>query len=79
MHIITAETRGSFISRLYGDWCRDLVVGIAIRYRLDGPGIESRWGARISLPSRSVLWLTQPPVKCVMGLFTGAKAAGVWR
>jgi hypothetical protein len=23
---------------------RDIVVGIATRYRLDGPGIESRWG-----------------------------------
>jgi hypothetical protein len=23
-------------------------VGIAIRYGLDGPGIESRWGARFS-------------------------------
>ena len=25
-------------------------VGIATRYRLDGPGIESRWGARFSAP-----------------------------
>ena len=29
---------------------RDSSVGIAIRYGLDGPGIESRWGARFSAP-----------------------------
>jgi hypothetical protein len=29
---------------------RDSVVGIATRYELDGPGIESRWGARFSVP-----------------------------
>ena len=28
---------------------RDSVVGIATRYELDGPGIESRWGARFSV------------------------------
>ena len=27
---------------------QDSVVGIVIRYRLDGPGIESWWGARFS-------------------------------
>ena len=27
---------------------RDSSVGIATRYRLDGPGIESRWGTRFS-------------------------------
>ena len=29
---------------------RDSSVGIATRYRLDGPGIESRWRARFSAP-----------------------------
>jgi hypothetical protein len=29
---------------------RDNAVGIATRYGLDGPGIESRWGARFSAP-----------------------------
>jgi len=29
---------------------RDSAVGIATRYELDGPGIESRWGARFSAP-----------------------------
>ena len=30
--------------------CRDSSVGIATRYELDGPGIESRWGAKFSAP-----------------------------
>jgi hypothetical protein len=29
---------------------RDSAVGIATHYGLDGPGIESRWGARFSAP-----------------------------
>ena len=29
---------------------RDSSVGMATRYGLDGPGIESRWGARFSAP-----------------------------
>ena len=29
---------------------RDSAVGIATRYGLCGPGIESRWGARFSAP-----------------------------
>ena len=32
-------------------WCcvsRDSSVGIATRYVLEGPGIESRWGSRYS-------------------------------
>ena len=29
---------------------RDCVVSIATRYGLNGPGIESRWGARFSAP-----------------------------
>ena len=29
---------------------RDSAVGIATRYGLDGPGIESPWGTRFSAP-----------------------------
>ena len=29
---------------------RDGVIGIATRYGLDGPTIESRWGARLFVP-----------------------------
>jgi hypothetical protein len=38
-------------------------VGIAIGYRLDGPGIESRWGQDFPHLSRPDLGPTQPPVQ----------------
>ena len=50
------------------------VVGIATGYGLDGPGIESRWGARFSAPVQ-----TGPgahPASCTMGTssFPGIKS-----
>jgi hypothetical protein len=50
------------------------VVGIATGYGLDGPGIESRWGARFSAPVQ-----TGPgahPASCAMGTgsFPGVKS-----
>ena len=57
---------------------RDSSVGIATRYGLDGPGIESRWGggARLSAPVQ-----TGPeahPASCTMGTgsFPGEKRPG---
>jgi hypothetical protein len=49
------------------DVAGDSAVGIATRYGLDGPGIESRWGQ--DFPQQ---W--GPPT----GLFPGDKAAGAW-
>jgi hypothetical protein len=57
---------------------RDSSVGIATRYRLDGPGIESRWGRDFQHPYRPVLGPTQSPIHWVSGLFPGGKAAGAW-
>jgi hypothetical protein len=55
---------------------RDSVVGIATRYGLQGPGIETRWGARFSTPVQ-----TGPgayPASCTMGTgsFPGVKRPG---
>ena len=55
---------------------RKSVVGIATRYRLDGPGIEFRWGRDFRHTSRPALGLTQPPIQWVTGIFPGGKAAG---
>ena len=49
----------------------DSSVGIAIRYGLDGPGIESRWGRDCPHPSRPALGPTQPPAQGVPGLSRG--------
>jgi hypothetical protein len=57
---------------------RDSSVGIATRYGLDGPGIESRWGRDFLQPSRPALGPTQPPVRLIPGLFPGGEAAGAW-
>ena len=57
--------------------CRDSSVGIATRYGMDGPGIESRWGRDFPHPSRPALGPTQPPVQWVP-VFLGGKAAGAW-
>jgi len=50
---------------------RDGSVGIAIRYGLDGPGIESRWGEVFLHPSIPDLGPTQPPIKWIPGLSWG--------
>ena len=48
------------------------VVGIATGYRLDGPGIESRWGRNFPHLSRPTLGPIQPPVQWYR-VFPGVK------
>ena len=51
-------------------YSRDSSVGIATRYGLDGPGIESRWGKRFSAPVHAA-----HSASCTMGTgsFPGVK------
>jgi hypothetical protein len=55
---------------------RDSVVGIATRYELDGPGIESRWGRWFSAPVQTGRGAY--PASCTMGTesFPGVKRPG---
>ena len=55
---------------------QDSTVGIATRYGLDGPGIESRWGWDCPHQSRKALGPTQSLVRRVPGPFPGDKAVG---
>ena len=57
----------------------DSVVGIATFYRLDGSGIEFRWGRYFPHLSRQSLEPTQPPIRWIPGFLPGGKAAEVWR
>jgi hypothetical protein len=66
MNFIISKTSGG---------SRDSVVGIETRYGLEGPGIESRWGAIFcTYPDR----LRGPPSLLYNGyrVFAGVKAAG---
>ena len=55
---------------------RDSSVGIGTRYGLDGPGIESRWGARYSATFQNVS--ETHPASYTMGTvsFRGIKRPG---
>ena len=54
-------------------------VGIATRYGLDGPGIESRWGARLSAPVQTGPEAHQASYIMGTGFFPGVKRRGAWR
>ena len=50
---------------------RDSAVGIATRYRLDGPVIEYRGERHFPQPSRPALGSAQPPIQWVPGISWG--------
>jgi hypothetical protein len=72
------EKRHVPYGELLGTKGRDSVVGIATRFGLDGPGIESRWGRNFPHPSRPAPGPTQHPIQWVPGLFPGGKVTGAW-
>jgi hypothetical protein len=66
---------GSIFSLIFAHWGQDSSVGIRTRYGLEGPGIKSRWGRDFLHACRPALGPTQPPVRWVLALFPGSKAA----
>ena len=58
---------------------RNISVGIATRYRLDGPRIETWWGRDFPHLSRPALGPTSLLLYNGYRVFPGGKAAGAWR
>jgi hypothetical protein len=58
-------------SVLVGFVGRNSSVGIATRYGMDGPVIETWWGRDFPHPSRPTLGPTHPPTKWVPALSQG--------
>ena len=79
---ITVLKWGQFIPSFFFDPLKDSLMGrdssvdIATRYGLDGPAIESRWGARFSAPAQTGSGAY--PASCTMGTgsFPGLKRPG---
>jgi len=55
---------------------RDISVGLATSYGLDGPGIEYRWGTRYSTPVQAGLGAYPDSYTMDTGSFPGAKWPG---
>ena len=52
-------------------------VGIATRFGLDDPGIETQWGRDFPHASRPALGPNQPPTQLVPGLSQGFSDGGM--
>jgi hypothetical protein len=69
--------------RLYVFWYkgRDISVGIATCYGLDGSGFEPRWGKKFCVrhTHSDRPWSPAPAVQWVPSFIPGFKAAGTWR
>jgi len=55
---------------------RDISVGVATRYALEGPGIESRWGVRFYVPVQTVPGAYPASYTMGTGSFPGVKRPG---
>jgi len=56
--------------------CRDSSVGVATRYGPDGPGIESRWGAKFSATVQTGSEVHPASYTMGTGLSQGVKRPG---
>jgi hypothetical protein len=65
-----------FTLRASMSWSRDSSVGIATRYRLDGPGIESRLEAKFSAPIHTGSEAYPASYTMGTGSFPGLKRPG---
>jgi hypothetical protein len=54
------------------------LVGMATRYGMDGPGIESRWGARFYAPIQTDSGGLPSLVYSWYWVFPGGQEAGAW-
>jgi len=66
VHLLSINIQGYIIDHGPGS-----AVGIATGYGLDGPGIESQWGARFFAPVQTGPGAIQPPAQWVPGLSQG--------
>jgi hypothetical protein len=76
-HLLLAHPYSFLPVRAQTNLGRDKPVGIATRYGLEGPGIESRCRRNFPHLSRPALWLTQLPVQWVPGLSWWYSGRGV--
>ena len=61
------------LEKVRGESCLQSITQavFGLRYGLNGPGIESRWGRDFPHMSRQALRSTQPPAQWVPGLSWG--------
>jgi len=61
-----------------GNWSRDSSVGIAIRYGMGCPGIDSHWGGGVRFSASVQTGVEAHPVSFTMGTesFSGVKRSG---
>jgi len=77
MHIAIGRCRGKISAdKLVTQVGHNSVVGIAICYGLDSPGIESRWGTRFSSPVETGPVAQPADYSMGTGSFLGLKQPG---
>jgi hypothetical protein len=76
---VTGHTQTHTSNKYHCIRSRNSSVGTATHYGLDGPGIESRWGGGHIFRTCPDRHYAHPASYNGYRVFTGGKAAGVWR